>query len=520
MRAKQLFYYPVIFIIILFQCPIKLKAQFTPIFSVLENYRRYGNQPFTIRPFNDTNYLKFEGKLSKKSLVHRKLFDEHLFEANSKDFYIRGDYFVDFQVGKENVSSNLLLNNMRGLGIEGKLGRFSFYANIYENQFTTPSYITTYLQKYQVYPGLGIKDYDQTNRVDFTYSTGGISYQFKKYFTLQLATDKIFIGNGYRSLLLSDVATPYPFFKINTKIGRFQYTNIYAQMTNQINYNKSSYYIGFNKKYLVGHYLEYASKKWHIGLFESIVLLNQDSTGYRGFDFGYINPVIFLRPTEYTFGSPDNALIGLNIAFDINKNTQLYGQMIIDEFYINEIFKTNGFWANKQGFQLGIKSKRLFKNSNLSGFSEINVVLPYTYTASTPAINYTHYNEALAHPLGANFYEWVNRIEWNFKRWYIYYQLNLAKYGINGNGFKNVGQNLLQSYNSRDHDYGNYIGQGIPVNFIFSNIQAGWVINPKNNLRLEFQYIFRNENTQGIDQISNIFYIGLRSSFRNIYLDR
>ncbi|MCX8472489.1 MAG: hypothetical protein ORN85_02450 [Sediminibacterium sp.] len=501
-------------------CSNNLFSQYTPIFSVLENYRRYGNEKFTIRPIHDTNFLKFEGKLSKKSWFHRKLFQEHLFEANSKDFYVRGDYYLDYQIGKENVTPALLTNNSRGFGVEGKLGQFSFYANIYENQFTTPNYITQYLQNVGVYPGLGTRDYDYSNHVDFTYSAGGISYKFKKFFTLQLANDKIFIGNGYRSLLLSDAATPYPFFRITTQIGRFQYSNIYAQMINNINYNKSSYYIGYNKKFFVGHYLEYAAKKWHFGLFEGVVLINQDSTGYRGFEFGYLNPVIFLRPTEYTFGSPDNALIGFNVAFDINKNTQLYGQIVIDEFYISEIFKNRGFWANKQGFQLGIKSKKLFKKSTLSGFSEINLAPPYTYTASIPALSYTHFSEALAHPIGANFYEWVNRIEWNYNRWYVYYQLNLAKYGINGNGFTNVGQNLLQSYITRDHDYGNYIGQGVPIDFIFSNIQAGWVINPKNNLRIEFQYIFRNENINGANNISNIFYVGLRSSFRNIYLDR
>ena len=47
---------------------------------------------------------------------------------------------------------------------------------------------------------------------------GRISYSPHKYFNFQLGYDKNFIGNGYRSLFLSDWGNSYLFAKINTKI--------------------------------------------------------------------------------------------------------------------------------------------------------------------------------------------------------------------------------------------------------------------------------------------------------------
>ena len=62
--------------------------------------------------------------------------------------------------------------------------------------------------------------------------TGYVSYSpnNNKIFNFQVGRDKHFIGDGYRSLLLSDNAPAYPFFKINTNIWRLQYNVWYTWM--------------------------------------------------------------------------------------------------------------------------------------------------------------------------------------------------------------------------------------------------------------------------------------------------
>ena len=48
--------------------------------------------------------------------------------------------------------------------------------------------------------------------------------------------------------------------------------------------------------------------------------------------FFYLNPIIFLRPVEYSLNSSDNALMGLNWKFKSTNNSHIYGQFVIDEF--------------------------------------------------------------------------------------------------------------------------------------------------------------------------------------------
>ena len=90
----------------------------------------------------------------------------------------------------------------------------------------------------------------------------------------------------------------------------------------------------YPKKWNVMHYLDWSVTKWlNIGIFETIIWQNEDSLGvYRGFEFNYLNPVIFLRPVEFSVGSPDNVLMGITGKLTLFKNHILYGQLAIDEF--------------------------------------------------------------------------------------------------------------------------------------------------------------------------------------------
>jgi hypothetical protein len=191
-------------------------------------------------------------------------------------------------------------------------------------------------------------------------------------------------------------------------------------------------------------------------LFESIIWQGTDPNRVRSFDVNYLNPVIFFRPTEYALGSSDNALVGgaFKIKVGAKQKQQFYGQLILDEFLLKEvlaIFKKlvkprdptiqYGWWANKQGVQLGFKSFDLFTLANLSIQTEINAVRPYTYTHGSVQQNYAHFNQALAHPLGANFVESVTFMNYQFKKWLFETQFVYAIYGKDENGinyFKDI----------------------------------------------------------------------------------
>jgi hypothetical protein len=185
-----------------------------------------------------------------------------------------------------------------------------------------------------------------------------------------------------------------------------------------------------------------------VGLFESIVWQGGDTTGARrGFDVNYLNPVIFYRPVEFSRGSPDNVIIGMNLKAIILKKYMLYGQLLLDEFSLTEVRAGNGWWANKQGFQLGWKFFDFLGIRNFCWQNELNVVRPYTYGHFTAEQSYTHYAQPLAHPLGANFIENVQFLRYRYKRWGIEAKFLYSIYGADtlsaAGVMSNVGQNLF-----------------------------------------------------------------------------
>ena len=104
------------------------------------------------------------------------------------------------------------------------------------------------------------------------------------------------------------------------------------------------------KKFATIHHLNWnISKRVSLGIFEAIIWQAKDTLYNRQFDVNYLNPIIFYRPVEYSLGSSDNALLGLNAKLKISNNYQLYAQFILDEFLLKEVFVVCGWWANKYG---------------------------------------------------------------------------------------------------------------------------------------------------------------------------
>lgn len=446
-----------------------------------------------------------------KNWLFRKLFTEHLVEVKDEAYSFYLDFLPDLQIGRQS-SENLWLNT-RGLELGGRIGKhFAFTSHLYENQGKFPAYLTAYAKKNRVVPGQGYaRPYGQ-GAFDFGYSGGSVSYTPSKYVNFQLGYDKNFIGDGYRSLLLSDNAFNYPFFKVTATLGKVRYMAMWAQFIDLYDtpFDDNTSY---PKKYGVFHYLSWnATKRLSLGLFENIMWKP------RGFEFTYMVPVMFLRPAEYANGSPDKALIGINASYKIADRYVAYGQLMINEFRSKEVFSGNGHWANKQGGQLGIKGYDLFQVPHLYAQLEMNRVRPYSYSAQDHYTNYGHYNQPLAHPFGANFAEYLGIVNYRYKRFDTRLQLTQATYGLDINGL-NSGKDIYESYLSGITETGVYIGNGLKTKLFRADLKVAYILNPKNNLRLEFGASYRKESNIQLQDKQQYFTIGLRSSFRNIYND-
>lgn len=451
--------------------------------------------------------------------LKRKLFNEHLVEITKEDFSVYFDFLPDFQIGRDKEHGITTWLNTRGYQIGGTIGKtFSFYSAGFENQARFNNYLTTYINNKGVIPGMVNDKFGPTkNTKDWAYATALINFTPNKHFSFTLGQDKNFIGDGYRSMLLSDVAAPYPFFKVTTTLGNVKYMAMWAQFQDPLA-PRFSYDNGFRKKWGAFHFLDWnVNNRLSLGFFDSIIWQDADETGKRGFDVSYLNPIVFLRTVEGMNGSPDNALIGLNAKYKLFNKLTLYGQLAADEFTAKEVVKGEGYWANKFAYQLGVKGFDAFKIKDLNYLVEFNTARPFTYSQRSTLLNYGHYTEALAHPMGANFKELLSIWNYQYQKWAVTVQVNVAKYGLN-NG-QNVGKDINESYNTRTQQYGYHTGDGLKTNFRYLDAKLAYILNPKYNLRLEIGGIYRQEKNALANDKTSMLTFGLRSTFRNIYQD-
>ena len=191
---------------------------------------------------------------------------------------------------------------------------------------------------------------------------------------------------------------------------------------------------------------------------------------------------------------------------------------MLDEFKLEHVLKGDGWWANKHGFQAGIKSYDPFGLRNLFIQAEYNHVRPYTYAHNSAIQNYGHYNQPLAHPQGANFREFVLILDQRVRRWQLNYKLVYTAYGADTAGF-NYGHNIYKPYLTYITEFGNKIGQGIKTNLAQHDFNASYIVNPATNLKIFAALTLHHRFSEVSDDNNLLISIGLRSAIFNRYYD-
>lgn len=420
-------------------------------------------------------------------------------------------------------SLNLHIGGLFDYSIADKFG-ISYQVSAWK--LNAPEYQTFRGYHYFIYNGLGKSYWRDKNIVvenDFrmTYSP----YSFLK---LEIANSKNFYGDGYRSFLLSDFASAYPYFKLETSFLKFKYSCVWAVQKNKFLDDPFMPMMTESYKFDVFHYLDWKiGKRLNIGLFEAIISKND---GF--FKFEYLNPIIFFRPVEFSLGSEDNALMGTNIKLTINDRNAVYGQFALDDVIVGQLINDirhsvnsdytgeYGWFANKWAAQLGFKSYDVFKIKNLDFFTEVNIARPYIYSHVNPEQNYSHNHQALAHPLGANFMESVSGISYLGNRVLIDAKIMYAVVGADSTG-THFGQDIYQSTMDGNQgqsyivsSYYNTILQGVRTEIITTKLDFGYIVNKNKNLSLNAGILLRIYNPEIGNLTGNsIIYFGVKSNF-------
>ena len=473
----------------------------------------------------DIQFLKKESWEYNDSIPESKPVLKYLFthqpdfvSFHKEDFDLHFNPVIYFGLGKDSQSEDFTYVNTRGVELRGTIDdKISFYSLLTENQARYPAYINNVIDSVGVIPYEGFwKRLSDGTGTDFLRARGYIDFAISKHIGAQFGYGKHFVGEGRRSLILSDFANNYPYLRLNTEIWKIQYTNIFAQFVGEVQGGDFGLLgIGaFTKKYFAFHRLGMKLfDGFELGLFESVIYGNADTLQSNGLKLEYLNPIIFYRAIEQQDGSADNVLIGMDFKYNFFKRFQLYGQLVIDELVIKEALSNSGWWGNKQGFQLGAKYVNVLEVDDLNFQVEYNRVRPYVYSHESLFTSYTHYMQPLAHPLGANFKEILLSVNYRpISSIRVESTLLTASYG-NDQGSLSYGRDPVKSYNLRPGDFEILQGQGTPFQLFMNkaSISYHW----KHDAVFGLNHIYRKETNESNNEVntSSIFVLSFRWNF-------
>ena len=482
--------------------------------------------PYASEKYRETivQEMQLQSNFAQNKWLGRKIFNENLVHIKNEDYNLILNPILNLSAGNDNNLENLTYVNRRGVLVRGNItDKFSFYTDFLETQAIFPKYITDQINASGigpggVVPGQGIaKNFGDNGGKDFGIAQGFLDYTPNKYFGFQAGHGKNFIGDGYRSLLLSNNAFNYNYLRLTVNVWKFKYMVLYTQMKDIANRYPDG---TFQNKYVTAHYLSYqVNKKFSLGFFESVTYADPDRS--RGYDLSYLNPIIFYRPIEFALGSSGgNVIIGLNTKYEITDKIHAYGQVALDELNVQKISEGDDWWANKFAWQIGFKSFDTFI-PGLYIQSEINFARPFIYAHRNPQQSYTHYNQSLTHPLGANFFESISRIQYRNKRYFAAVAFLIARQGLNQED-RNLGSDVFISSNTRFQEFNNTFLQGDLASTTYIDAKIGYILNPNCNLNLQLGITNRNsqiENRSGLDTNTTHIYFSLTTDLFQYYYD-
>lgn len=440
------------------------------------------------------------------------LFKKHLVEVKGEHYALSISPIVDFSLGKD-LSANAskqLFRNTRGFYIEGDLLKnFSFSTALFENQARFSTYESAYyaalgemyptggnqfVTENAVIPGAARTKPFKTDGFDYAYAVGNIVYKPHQKIVLSAGNTAQFIGDGYRSLLLSDNSIPAPFVKASIRLSKkWQFNYLRMRLMNLIRKPLgSSAETYYNPKAFSVNYITFQpDAKWAISFFEGLVWTKGDSLTTKAVHPLFYNPVPLLASAllnEQTVAST----FGLNVSYLLGAKSRLYSQFALGDFNVKKL-----------AFQLGFRGYNYFGLKNMLIQAEYNIVSDKMYTAANSRINYSNGNLPLAAVKGNGFQEIILRGNYERKRMYL--ELKSILYLLNG--YSPLALLPVNKY-----------AAGIDEVLLVNELELGYRFNRKMNLTVFGSYQFRAASNSTPQQTNQVF-IGLRTAINNHYND-
>jgi len=155
-----------------------------------------------------------------------------LYEVHVNDFDLVINPVIQYTISKENDNDQDLFLNSRGVSVRGRIAKkIGFSAYVTDNQERDPLYVQQFISERKAVPGAGFyKTFKAAGGVDYFDARGYFTFNAAKYIDISFGYDKNFIGNGYRSMFLSDFSNNTLFLKLNTRIWKLNYQNLFMEL--------------------------------------------------------------------------------------------------------------------------------------------------------------------------------------------------------------------------------------------------------------------------------------------------
>ncbi len=488
------------------------QTSFRPIMEQGHGLRQYYNyhnrQPMRFRKYREKGALAWIGRYHRESSL---LQVEKPSNGDIPFFRLYIDPLVNLQYFNTGDTGRAYVNS-RGVIARGDIGpKVSFETSFWENQAFFPAYIDSFALSTGIIPGMGRWKPFKGNGYDYAMASGHISWSVCRFFNVQVGSGKHFIGDGTRSLLLSDNSFNYPYAKFTGWMGankNLQYSVMYASLMNLTDGGVATP-VGterlFQKKSMVVHHLAYRFlRTFEVSVFQGAIFEHADSTNRQHLNFWYYNPVMFASMGKYGLKDTNNYVLGFTFRADLFRTATLYGQFVIDEMGKDNHAKT--------GYQIGARYFNMFTVKHLHLRIEYNKVNRFTYAHEDALQSWSHYNQALAHPLGAGFSEVNASLYYKFRDFFFYGNYFVANANVDSS-YGNGGTNIFKS------DFIVNTALTTPVTLTTLDVQVGWMISYASNLNLSVGYKVRKMDAIGNPQSTSLVYVALRTSLTNQSFD-
>jgi hypothetical protein len=448
-----------------------------------------------------------DGSINSKKPILKYFYQKQpdMVHVNTDGLYLVVNPVIYFQGMKENNQDGMKSINTRGVEIRGKiLNRIGFYTMFADNQEKPPSYVYTYSNRYQAFPGTDYytnpsKSFD--NLIARGYFDVGA---FNDHLNITFGYDKQFAGDGMRSLFHSDFGAPATFLRLRARFWKIMYETLYLELTPQYTRGGDQQlphsFATFNQASM--NVLPWLN----VGLFESTLFSKKDK-----YQIQNIVPVMFYNTIARSLGADQKTSLGFNFKALAVRRLQIYGQAYFDQLKFSEL--GSGWWGNQFGIQLGAKYFNAFSLKNLDLQVEGNVVKPFTYSSNDGVTNYASYNLPLAHPYGAGFAEFIGSVRYQpLPKLYVSVKGIVARRGDDPLGTYSNGNDIFKPVSTRpvNEGYGAQ-GYGLVYTTLYVNPNVAYELRP--NLFIEAGAIYQKGHTETSGNVipnSTTVYGGLR----------